>query len=280
MDELSAAERERDDRIDKVGLRKQIGERLIGHRLLYFLTLPSTNRHVRELAEDGWPEGTVVLAEEQTAGKGRAGRTWHSPPGVGLHFSILLKPRLPAERVTLITLMAAVAAARGLRDCGHAVEIKWPNDLLLGGRKIGGILSETRLRPSAPPEVVVGMGINVNHREQHFPQELLSTAGSLHMATGRNADRTAILASILLRLDEEYGRLRGAGEGALVEAFMALCPMARGASVTVRQKGEALSGQTSGIGPTGALRLATPTGVREVHAGEVTLAGPADVPRG
>lgn len=289
MVEPRSEESERDDRVDKVTLRKNLGDRLVGHRLLYFLSLSSTNKHVRELAEDGWPEGTMVMAEEQTAGRGRAGRSWHSPPGVGLHFSFLLKPRFPVEKVPLLTLMTAVGAAQGLRDCGHAVDIKWPNDLLLSGRKIGGILAETRIRPSVPPEVFVGVGLNVNHREEHFPRELRETAGSLLMATGRAADRTAILTSVLLRIDEEYARMKSAGEGQLIDSFMRLCPMCRGATVSASWDGETLTGTTSGIGPTGALRLSTTSGTREVHAGDVSLAaspapgsdpGPADVFRG
>lgn len=289
MEELRSEESERDQRVDKVTLRKNLGDRLIGNRLLYFLSLPSTNKHVRELAEDGWPEGTMVMAEEQTAGKGRAGRTWHSPPGVGLHFSFLLKPRLSPEKVPLITLMTAVGASCGLRDCGYQAQIKWPNDLLLTGRKIGGILAETRIRPSVPPEVFVGVGLNVNHREEHFPGDLRLSAGSLRMSTGRPADRTAILTSVLLRIDEEYSRLRSTGEGALIDSFLSLCPMCRDTPVSLSFGGEILTGTTSGIGPTGALRLAGPSGIREVHAGDVTLtespspkagSGPRDVSRG
>ncbi|HXI02023.1 MAG TPA: biotin--[acetyl-CoA-carboxylase] ligase, partial [Candidatus Saccharimonadales bacterium] len=278
--ELKAVEQDRDSRIDKVALRKSLGERLIGHRLLYFLSLPSTNRHVRELAEDGWPEGTVVMAEEQTAGRGRTGRTWHSPPGVGLYFSFLLKPQMPIEKIPLLTLMTAVGVARGLRDCGYAAEIKWPNDLLLGGRKAAGILAETRLRPSSPPEVVVGVGVNVNQGEAHFPPDLRARAGSLKLATGRAADRTAVLSSILQELNAEYETFRATGEGALIDAVLGLCPMARGATVTVTLGRETISGQTSGLGPTGALRVATPSGVREVHAGEAHLGGGTDAPRG
>lgn len=279
MGELTPPDTEREERIDKVTLRKSLGDRLVGNRLLYFLSLPSTNRHVRELAEDGWPEGTMVMAEEQTAGKGRAGRSWHSPAGVGLHFSFLLKPLFPVEKVPLITLMAAVGVCRGLRDCGHEAGIKWPNDIILSGRKIGGILAETRIRPSTPPEVVVGVGLNVNHGEEHFPEELRDVAGSLRMASGRPADRTAVLTAVLLRLDDEYEGLRSTGEGPLLDGFMSLCPMARGTTVSVDLNGEILQGQTSGIGPTGALRIATSSGVREVHAGEVTLAG-SHAPRG
>ncbi len=280
MEEMKAVENERDARIDKVVLRKSLGDRLLGHRLLYFLTLPSTNRHVRELAEDGWPEGTIVMAEEQTAGRGRSGHTWHSPPGVGIHLSILLKPRLAAERVPLLTLMAAVGTARGLRDRGHEAEIKWPNDLMLKGRKIGGILAETRFRPASPPEVVLGLGLNVNHREEHFPAPLLPGAGSIRILTGRDADRTALLTNILIQMDSLYDRLKDGDEGGLVEDYVSLCPMANGAAISVQQGSEVVSGKTSGIGPTGALRLATASGILELHAGEARLTGSSDAPRG
>ena len=164
---------ENESRVDKIALRKALGERLIGSRLLYFLTLTSTNEHARELAEDGWPEGTIVLSEEQTSGKGRAGRSWHSPPGLGLHVSVILKPSLPPEKVALMTLMTAVSAAQGLRELGHEAAIKWPNDILLGDRKIGGVLADARLRPGGPADVVVGLGLNVNHLEADFPAELI-----------------------------------------------------------------------------------------------------------
>jgi BirA family biotin operon repressor/biotin-[acetyl-CoA-carboxylase] ligase len=278
VDDLRAVDREREERIDKVTLRKNLGDRLVGHRLLYFLSLPSTNRHVRELAEDGWPEGTMVMAEEQTAGRGRLERTWHSPPGVGLHFSFLLRPNLPADKVPLLTLMASVGVARGLRDHGHQAEIKWPNDLLLAGRKIAGILAERRDRPSVPPEVMLGIGLNVNHTEEHFPADLLPKAGSIRIVTGCAVDRTEILTSVLIRIDETYERFKSAGELSMLETYQGLCPMARGASVTVTQDSESFTGETAGIASTGALRLSTPSGMREVHAGDVTLAEAPDAP--
>lgn len=265
-----------EQRVDKVALRKALGERLVGSRLLYFLSLPSTNDHARELAEDGWPEGTIVLAEEQVAGKGRAGRSWHSPAGVGLYFSVILKPELPAARVPLVTLMTAVAVTRALREKGFAAAIKWPNDILIGGKKVAGILADTRMRPHAPPEVVVGTGLNVNHTDEQFPADLAGRAGSLRQASGREQDRTEILTAILIRLDEAYASLQGGREGELIDAFLELCPMARGATVTVSGAGRLWSGTTQGIGPAGSLRISTPEGSREVHAGDVSITESTD----
>lgn len=280
MEQMKSVDGEETARIDKVQLRKSLGDRLIGHRLLYFLTLPSTNRHARELAEDGWPEGTIVMAEEQTAGRGRSGRSWHSPPGVGIYCSLLLKPSLPPEKVPLLTLVAAIGAVLGLREIGIDAEIKWPNDLMLRGRKIGGILAETRFRPSAPPEVVLGIGLNVNHREEHLPPALLPAAGSVLLVTGRESSRTEVLTSILIHIDRTYERLRSGEEQQLLEQFVALCPMASDTAITVQQGSESVSGRTSGIAPTGALRLATASGILELHAGEARLAGAPDAARG
>jgi BirA family biotin operon repressor/biotin-[acetyl-CoA-carboxylase] ligase len=271
----------RDSRIDKVSLRKTLGDRLVGNRFLYFLTLTSTNEHARELAEDGWPEGTVVLSEEQTAGKGRSGRSWHSVPGLGLHFSIILKPSMPPDKVPLVTLMAAVSAARALRDGGHEASLKWPNDVLLGGRKIAGVLADARLRPGAPADVVVGIGLNVNHEEGDFPPDLLPRAGSIRIHAGAAQDRTAILAAILMRLDEMYaGLMNGASESVsnLLGAFSILCPMSKGTRVTVQGDGDPFVGETAGLTPDGALRVSAPGGIREIHVGDVSVSESPDAP--
>jgi len=274
---------ETDSRIDKAALRKALHGRIIGSRLLYFLTLTSTNDHGRELAEDGWPEGTVVLSEEQTAGKGRAGRSWHSPPGLGLYVSIILKPSLAPEKVPLMTLMTAVATARALRDGGNDAVLKWPNDILLGGRKVGGILADARIRPGGPADVVVGLGLNVNHRQEDWPADLLERAGSLRMNAGRTFDRTEILARILIRVDEAYAAARGGNAGsdaALIDDFLSYCPMARGRQVTVIGDGDPIAGESAGLSPAGALRVVTADGVREIHVGEISVAETGDAARG
>lgn len=278
MDDLRSDDRE--TRVDKVTLRKSLGDRLIGHRLLYFLTLTSTNDHARELAEDGWPEGTVVLAEEQTTGKGRAGRPWHSPPGLGLYFSVVLRPRTAPERIPLLTLMTAVGTARGLRDNGIEAVIKWPNDLLLANRKVGGILAESRIRPHGQPEVIIGLGLNVNHLEEDFPADLRARAGSIRLHTGTPADRTAILTNVLISLDATYTAFREKGEREILDAFLGLCPMAQGREVHVTGSGVSLSGQTAGLTAAGALRVATASGLREVHVGDLTIAESPDASRG
>ena len=151
----------------------------------HFETLDSTNDLAKELAVQGAPEGTVVVAEAQTGGRGRLGREWDSPPGVGLYVSLVLRPMLPPMELPQITLTTAVAVVRAVRRvAGVAPGIKWPNDLLLNGKKLGGILTEMETESDRIRHVVVGLGLNVNN--PGFPPELAATATSLTLTAGRS----------------------------------------------------------------------------------------------
>ena len=165
----------------------------------YYPHLGSTNTEARRLAEAGAPGGTVVLADAQSAGRGRRGRSWHSPPGKGIYFSILLRPPEadPAAAAPL-TLAAAASAARKLRECsGVQVSVKWPNDLLIGGKKMGGILTEGRTGGQALLYIVLGIGLNINHRAEDFPAELRGSATSLYLESGIAFERTALFLDLL-----------------------------------------------------------------------------------
>ena len=168
-----------------------------GGRFIWLRSTESTNDHAIALAKDGAPGGTVVAADAQTAGRGRLGREWVSPGGLNLYFSIILRPELAARDIPLITLMCAVEAAGALRNVpGAQVKLKWPNDLLLEGKKLGGILVESLLRGSAVEFVVAGIGINVNSREEDFPSEVREIATSLFIAANRKHPRAPILKSV------------------------------------------------------------------------------------
>ncbi len=243
--------------------------RRFGKPLYRYAALDSTNDKALELLESGAPEGTLVLAEEQTRGRGRRDRFWHSPAGVSLYASLILRPPLPATLLPLVSLTAATGAARALDEWGKlpGVAIKWPNDLLFGGRKIGGILAEAR-EESGAAAVVVGVGMNVNLVE--FPAGMDGKATSLRLAGGRVWDREAVLGAILAFWEADYDRLVSSGPAPLIEAMLERSAHPRGSLLEIDLGGEILSGAFAGYGSSGELLLQEANGgVRALHVGEI-----------
>jgi BirA family biotin operon repressor/biotin-[acetyl-CoA-carboxylase] ligase len=237
--------------------------------ILRFDSLPSTNTEAARQASLGAPEGLCVVAREQTAGRGRRQRAWVSPKDAGLYFSIVLRPRTQARDWPLITLAAAVAASDALAEAfALETDIKWPNDLLAGGRKLCGILAETFETPRGRA-VVVGIGVNLTNRA--FPTEILSAATSVEERTGRAPDRERLLASLTRALARRYEELQAeGGEAETVRAWESRSSFARGRRVRVALAGETFEGTTRGLEPDGALRVETDAGqVRVVRAGDV-----------
>lgn len=177
-----------------------------GREIICFKSLDSTNREVYSLAEKGAPEGTVVIAEEQTDGRGRRGRSWHSASQKGLWFSVLLRPveKSPVEMAPLTAVAAAVIAAGLRKTAGLPVSVKWPNDLFINGRKTGGILAEIKTEPEQVCFVVVGIGLNINHVAADFPPELSATATSFMIEANRCFNRADICRVLLQELEEGY----------------------------------------------------------------------------
>jgi len=238
-------------------------------RVLRYESLPSTNTELSRLASEGAEEGVSVVADEQTAGRGRLQRAWSSPKGAGLYFSILLRPQIATNYWPLITMMAAVAVYDTLGDaCRLQADIKWPNDLLSGERKICGILAEAIETP-AGRAVIVGIGINLTH--DAYPAEIANVATSISEATGRAVEREAILASLLRWLSHWYSLLNEpAGAESIVNAWSNRSSYAFGKLVQVSNGDEKWQGTTSGIELDGALRLSTEDGeIRLVRAGDV-----------
>lgn len=250
---------------------------VIGRRIACFDALPSTQDAVRDLGCRGAPEGVAVFAETQTAGRGRRGRTWISPAGRGLWFSVLLRPALPPERLPQIPLAAAVALARACRQAaGVTPAVKWPNDLLWEGRKLGGILAE-RVAPSGrPPFVVLGVGINVDLAEGELPPDLRGLATSLRAAAGgAPVDRAALARRALRELDAGYRRLAAEGFAGIRAEWRSLAAWL-GRTVEVRGPDGAWAGTAVDLDEDGALVVDTAEGRRRFLAGEVSL---RDVPR-
>lgn len=245
---------------------------MFGRAFRYYDEIESTNVEAKELARAGAPEGTVVIAECQRAGRGRLGRRWTSPAGKGLLFSVILRPTLPMSRAHMLTIVSAIAAARGIEDQTDAsVRIKWPNDLFIGDRKAGGILLEVAGEQDVVEWVIVGIGINVNTEYAELPVALRRTAISLKMATGDPVDRSELLARILLALESSYREVQAHGFDRALSEFRRRDYLLK-RSVTVQTREGSVIGEATGIDNQGALLVQLPhRHVRRFHSGDVTL---------
>ena len=246
------------------GARDRLGR--LGSTILFFPTIGSTN----DVAARANPsEGLVVIADEQTAGRGRRGHTWFSPPGSGLYVSVVLTPAQartdPARATTLLTLTVGVALAEAVETyTGLRVDLKWPNDLQVSRRKLAGILAEA----ATPAAVVVGYGINVSSTA--YPPELRDRATSLESELGRSVDRYALLVETLAALARRYDDLLAGRFDAILDAWRRLAPAASGARVTWTTLDNEQSGVTAGIDDQGALLVRVGDRMERINSGEVT----------
>ncbi len=237
---------------------------------LRYDSLTSTNTEAARQAMRGAAEGLCVVALEQTAGRGRQQRVWVSPKGAGLYFSIVLRPRLEMRAWPLITLMSALAVADALVDaCRLETDIKWPNDILAGGRKVCGILAET-VETDAGRAVILGIGINL--KPSALPEELRDVATSVEEATESAIDVEELLRSLVLSISRRYDALhQAAGADELLKEWTKRSSYAEGMRVRVALEDETLEGVTRGLASDGALRVETDAGkIRLVRAGDVT----------
>jgi BirA family biotin operon repressor/biotin-[acetyl-CoA-carboxylase] ligase len=245
-------------------VRKRMKGNLFGKRVYHFFKTDSTNRVAMELGYADEPEGAVVLAEEQTAGRGRAGRSWHSERGAGLYVTLLLRPRLSPVQAPLLTMLAGLSAHTAvLAQTGLAAELKWPNDLLLNGKKLGGILTEMHAEPNAVRFVIVGIGINVS--QEKFPGELAATATSLRKETGRVHSRLEVLVKLLSQFETDYNRFLQEGAAYVVQRFELISSFANGKRVRVDTGRETFVGTTAGLSAEGLLI------VKKEDGGSVTV---------
>jgi BirA family transcriptional regulator, biotin operon repressor / biotin---[acetyl-CoA-carboxylase] ligase len=261
------------DRLGPLELRPLLSTRDLGQVLHCHDALPSTNDLAKELAEQGAVHGEVVIAETQTAGRGRRGRAWVSPPGKNLYLSVVLRPELPPQRATELTLLASVAACETLREAGIEAVIKWPNDLLAGGRKIAGILTEMAAEPDRVHWVVVGLGINLNAGAEDFPPDLRDEATSAALVRGAVLPRALFTAALLARLEEWLERHALEGFAPVRETWRALSGTL-GRQVLIATGEAKLTGIAEDIDETGALLVRGPLGVERVTAGDVHLLRP------
>ncbi len=250
-------------------LRSELGDGKFGHKIVHYFRTDSTNTDALRLAAKGAPHGTLVVAEEQTAGRGRFGRAWYSERASGIYASLILRPPLPPAAAPVLTLMAGLAAHHAIhRTTCLAVDIRWPNDLLLNGKKVCGILTEMNAELDRIHSVVLGIGINVNHRE--MPAELRSIASSLRIEGKKTYSRTQLLVALLKELERHYHLLLEEGGAAIVNAWSAASSFAQGKRVRVLTGSGGFVGTTDGVEPSGALRVRHEDGaVESLVAGEV-----------
>ncbi len=243
----------------------------IGREIFFYETVGSTNTVASDLAEKTI-EGAVVVADSQQKGRGRLGRKWESPPGVNIYVSIILRPKIEPKEATLITIMAAVACTTALRRVtGLHVTIKWPNDLMVSDKKIGGILSELKTDHGRIIYAVVGIGINVNVDIDTYPADVQEIATSVKNETGMSYSREVVISEILNEIDYWYKILNGMGKGILLLEWQKLTStLGREVKVTVGK--ETFTGLAESIDSEGMLILRLPSGMlKKINSGNLTI---------
>ena len=256
-----------DDLLARLGKTK-----VIGRDIRVFEQTASTNDVVEKLARDGVKEGAVVFAESQTSGRGRLGRKWISPGRKGLWFSILLRPELRPQETTQLTVASATALRRAIQFVtGLKPEIKWPNDILIGGRKVAGILTELSAELDRVRHIILGIGVDVNLAANELPPELRKSATSLKIESGAPVERAALAAAILRELDIDYARICAGKFAAVADEWEAHCATI-GCDVTIQIGGRKIRGRAESLDGDGALLVRTEHGhLERITGGDVAL---------
>jgi BirA family transcriptional regulator, biotin operon repressor / biotin---[acetyl-CoA-carboxylase] ligase len=258
--------------LNETTLRQILAGKFIGHRIHYYESVGSTNDEAFRLGVEGAPEGTVVLAESQSKGKGRLQRIWHSPAGANIYTSVILRPDFEPVRAPQLSITAGVAVAELLNIYYPGqVQLKWPNDVLLSGKKVCGILAQMKIAQSVIDFVVLGIGINVNIGYNQFPSDLRNIATSLAIETGSECSRLELTIGLYENLAKWYKQLLQNGFNTIKEKWLSLAPMI-GANVQVLFREQPQSGKAIGLDDDGSLILLT-AGNKEikVSAGDATI---------
>jgi len=252
-------------------LRPLLPGTIFEKQLHHFYKIGSTNTAAMAAAAEGAPEGSVFLAEEQTAGRGRGAHSWHSARSTGIYCSVILRPQLPPSDVLVLSLAVGLAVQAAIEQVDSRVQadLKWPNDLLLDGKKVCGILAEMNSEATRVRYIVVGIGLNVN--QASFPEEIAHEATSLRMASGTEWSRVELVAALLKSLDHEYRALLAVPESraAILRRFSERSSWVRGKAVRIDDNGSSYEGTTEGLDERGFLRLRTENGVRTMLSGTV-----------
>lgn len=252
----------------------QIGlnTKIIGLKMEYYPSVDSTNRVAKALAYHGAEEGTIVVAEEQTGGKGRLDRNFYSPRGKGIWFSVILRPKILPKEAPKCTLMAAVAVAEAMNRFNLKAEIKWPNDIMFDGRKLVGILTEMTGEICKITYLVIGVGINVNIKREDFPEEIQGVATSLLEMSGEELSRVELFRAVLEEFDKIYIEVKASGFDRVIERWKKYnVTLGKQIQVISAGDGESFTGKAVDLNSDGALVVETAQGRRTVYAGDVSI---------
>ncbi len=248
------------------------GDHIIGNQIRVFRETASTNQLVDQIGLAGEPEGLVIFAESQTQGRGRLGRQWISPSKKGLWFSVLLRPALRPPQMTQLTVIAATALARAIRETTPLTpQIKWPNDILINGRKVAGVLTEMSAEPDRVLHAVIGIGLDVNLDEEDFPDDLKPLATSLRLECGKPILRSRLAVHLLRALDDDYRRIREGQFKMVSEEWESQCITLQ-KRVRIHQMDRIIDGHAESLDSEGALMVRTDSGLLErITGGDVTI---------
>ena len=260
------------DIMDKTELESIHATEWAGCEIYYFDSIDSTNTKAKELAEEGHPSGTLVVADRQTAGKGRRGRSWESPTGIGIFMTLMLKPEINPNNASMLTLVAAMATTRAIRRVtGVPALIKWPNDIVMNGKKVCGILTEMSAQFDYINHIVIGIGINVHNED--FPEEIAKTASSLYLESGQHIHRASLIEAFLEEFEDVYAEyLKTEDMEGLQKEYDAML-VNRGRQVRVLDPKEPFEGKAMGITKKGELIVDTWESRKLVSSGEVSVRG-------
>lgn len=252
-------------------IEASLNTHILGKKIYYYDETYSTNTIADQLARDGAPEGTCVLAEFQTNGKGRMGRQWISPKRKNILLSVIFKPDLDPSRVSLMTLMGSIAVARALHTLGFDAQIKWPNDIYLEGKKVAGILTEMSCEQDKIKHLVVGIGLNVNSSESDFSETLRKDATSLYIIGQREMDRKTVLKELIQALEKAYHLVKTHDDAKLLEAWSQFSILT-GCWVQASFGLKKIEGVVLGIDQNGALLLKLESGlVESILSGDIKI---------
>lgn len=249
-----------------------LNTRMLGKDIVFMESVDSTNNIAKKYADEGCDEGLTVISEEQVGGKGRLSRVWQSPPKVGIWMSLVLRPQVEPVKAPQLALLAAAAVAKAIFDyTGLEAEIKWPNDILISGKKVCGILTEMKAEMEFIHYCVIGIGINVNTTSEQFPVDLADKAASLRMFANQEIKRAGLVRAILQHIESMYLSWQRQGFSPILELWQQKsCTLGRNVIVNT-PAGEVISGRAKALDEFGALLIETNQGERKITAGDINL---------